>query len=175
MSHRTELQSALRQYPSNLPSFQDLFPNFGNGQEVVQKFVTFIASEPQCFERSLATGHITGSALVTNKSMNRVLLTLHAKLGMWLQLGGHADGQHLVHDVAAREVEEEHGVKLETMNRHHPVDSLIVAVAHQAFVDLSPIALRQLCARDGQPVIADLKSIYEVDALQKLGCEVFRL
>jgi len=75
----------------------------------------------------------------------------------------------------AREVEDEYGIELKTINHHAPVDSLIVAVAHQAYVGLSPIALRQLCASDGKPVIADLKSIYEVDALQKLGCQVFRL
>ena len=75
----------------------------------------------------------------------------------------------------AREVEAEYGIRLQTIDHYDPVDSLIVAVPHQAFVDLSPIALRQLCARDGRPVIADLKSIYDVDALQKLECEVFRL
>jgi UDP-N-acetyl-D-galactosamine dehydrogenase len=75
----------------------------------------------------------------------------------------------------AREVKAEYGVELKAINHHAPVDALIVAVAHQAFVDLSPIALRQLCASDGPTVIADLKSIYDVDALEKLECEVFRL
>jgi len=75
----------------------------------------------------------------------------------------------------AREVEEEYDIRLQAVDHYEPVDSLIVAVAHQAFVDLSPMALRELCASDGPTVIADLKSIYDVHALQELGCEVFRL
>lgn len=56
-------------------------------------------------------GHFTGSALVCSRDMKSVLLTLHAKLNMWLQLGGHADGDLDLFSVASRELEEESGLK----------------------------------------------------------------
>jgi 8-oxo-dGTP pyrophosphatase MutT (NUDIX family) len=40
----------------------------------------------------------------------RCLLTHHRKLDRWLQLGGHADGQWLIEEVALREAREESGV-----------------------------------------------------------------
>ncbi len=76
----------------------------------IKRLVSFIDSTPQCFERTHAEGHITGSALVTNASLDKVLLTLHAKLGMWLQLGGHSDGDPDTAQVALREAQEEGGL-----------------------------------------------------------------
>jgi 8-oxo-dGTP pyrophosphatase MutT (NUDIX family) len=38
-----------------------------------------------------------------------VLLTLHAKLNKWLQLGGHVDGENEVQNAARREAQEESG------------------------------------------------------------------
>jgi 8-oxo-dGTP pyrophosphatase MutT (NUDIX family) len=53
---------------------------------------------------------LTGSALVTTPSFDAVLLTLHGKLNKWLQLGGHADGDPDLSNVAAKEVGEESGL-----------------------------------------------------------------
>jgi 8-oxo-dGTP pyrophosphatase MutT (NUDIX family) len=61
-------------------------------------------------DRSNWEGHLTGSGLVTNQSMDKVLLTLHAKLGLWLQLGGHADFDPDLGAVALRECQEESGL-----------------------------------------------------------------
>ena len=77
---------------------------------IAERFASFITSTPDCFERSHLAGHLTGSAIVVSEDFKEVLLTLHAKLGMWLQLGGHADGHHLIHEVAAAEVREESGL-----------------------------------------------------------------
>ena len=74
------------------------------------RFLDFIAQTPDCFLRATLPGHFTGSALVVNKSLSRVLLTHHKKLGLWLQLGGHADGHHLLHEVAMTEACEESGL-----------------------------------------------------------------
>ena len=55
--------------------------------------------------------HLTASALVLNPGLDKALLTLHAKAGMWLQFGGHlepADGT--VHAGATREAREESGI-----------------------------------------------------------------
>jgi hypothetical protein len=45
------------------------------------------------FVRERVAGHFTGSAWLVDRGGMRVLLTHHRKLGRWLQLGGHADGE----------------------------------------------------------------------------------
>lgn len=62
-----------------------------------------------CFERSLLHAHFTGSAWVVDIAMKKLLLTHHAKLDRWLQLGGHADGECDMSKVAHRELREESG------------------------------------------------------------------
>jgi 8-oxo-dGTP pyrophosphatase MutT (NUDIX family) len=73
-------------------------------------FIEFVRGHPDCFERSLAHGHVTGSAWVVNEDGGEVLLTHHRKLDRWLQLGGHADGDPDVLGVAIREAVEESGL-----------------------------------------------------------------
>lgn len=70
----------------------------------------FVRSTADCFERAHSAGHVTGSALVVTPSLDRVLLMLHGKLGRWLQLGGHADGDPRVEQVALKEAGEESGL-----------------------------------------------------------------
>ena len=73
-------------------------------------FLGFAAAHPDCCERTLATGHFTGSAWLVSADGCRVLLTHHRKLDRWLQLGGHADGDGDLARVALREAEEESGL-----------------------------------------------------------------
>lgn len=75
-----------------------------------QLFEAFLASSPTVFERHHPPGHFTGSAWLLSRDGQRVLLTHHRKLGRWLQLGGHADGDHDLARVALREAEEESGL-----------------------------------------------------------------
>ena len=73
-------------------------------------FREFLASAPEVFERSHGPGHFTGSAWLVSGDGERVLLTHHRKLGRWLQLGGHADGDGDLARVALREAQEESGL-----------------------------------------------------------------
>jgi hypothetical protein len=73
-------------------------------------FLEFLASSPQSFERAHVPGHFTGSAWLVSADGQRVLLTHHRKLGRWLQLGGHADGDPDLAGVALREAGEESGL-----------------------------------------------------------------
>lgn len=77
---------------------------------MVQRLRGFVMDNPGCFERSLGIGHVTGSAWVLDKTRGRVLLTHHKKLDIWVQLGGHADGESDVAAVAMREAREESGI-----------------------------------------------------------------
>ncbi|MFQ5598444.1 MAG: NUDIX hydrolase [Nitrospiria bacterium] len=79
--------------------------------ETVRRFISFVKTHPNCFERSLEIGHITGSAWLVNRNRTKVLLTHHKKLDKWLQLGGHADGQSNILSVALREAYEESGLE----------------------------------------------------------------
>jgi 8-oxo-dGTP pyrophosphatase MutT (NUDIX family) len=78
--------------------------------DALARITTFIGRYPNCFDRSLAVGHITGSAWLIDPPGTHVLLTHHRKLGKWLQLGGHADGNPDVLAVAIREAQEESGI-----------------------------------------------------------------
>ena len=75
-----------------------------------QQFEAFSASHPDVYQRTHPPGHFTASAWLVSQDGARVLLTHHKKLGRWLQLGGHADGDSDLANVALREAEEESGL-----------------------------------------------------------------
>jgi ADP-ribose pyrophosphatase YjhB (NUDIX family) len=75
------------------------------------KMLEFLNSHETCFERSLSIGHFTGSCWLINRDGTKFLLTLHKKIGRWLQLGGHADGDSDILRVAMKEAHEESGLE----------------------------------------------------------------
>jgi 8-oxo-dGTP pyrophosphatase MutT (NUDIX family) len=85
-------------------------PLDSNEAEMGRHLLQFVETQPGCFERSCLEGHLTGSAWVVDAGRTRVLLTHHRKLGRWLQLGGHADGDPDLLAVALREAREESGL-----------------------------------------------------------------
>ena len=92
------------------------------------RFVDFVERQPRCFERDcFDDGHVTGSALVVNRRRDAALMTHHAKLGRWLQLGGHSDGDSDVLAVACREAEEESGLAVASLSAA-PLDIDIHAI-----------------------------------------------
>lgn len=76
-----------------------------------QNLLAFLRESDNNFERSNLQGHVTGSAWLLNSTRSRVLLMHHRKLTMWMQLGGHADGDSDILAVALREAQEESGLK----------------------------------------------------------------
>jgi UDP-N-acetyl-D-galactosamine dehydrogenase len=75
----------------------------------------------------------------------------------------------------SNEVQKEYGLVLDQITPQTQVDSLILAVAHTEFSQMTPGELRGLCISGGKPVIADLKALHERGGLEAQGFEVFRL
>lgn len=75
------------------------------------RIARFVRAHPRdAHRRSCLAGHLTASALLLDDAGERALCTLHKKLGRWLQLGGHADGDANLVACALRECREESGI-----------------------------------------------------------------
>lgn len=83
---------------------------YPNEQPTIARVRTLVQTHPDAFYRTCQIGHITGSAWIVSADKQRCLLTHHRKLDRWLQLGGHADGEQAVEQVALREAREESGM-----------------------------------------------------------------
>ncbi|MEM9658285.1 MAG: NUDIX hydrolase [Planctomycetota bacterium] len=98
--HRRPLLAMLARYERKFPAERD----------VAARIRRFVATHPDCFQRSCVPGHVTGSAWVVSHDHKRCLLVHHRKLNRWLQPGGHTDGQSDVAQAALREAIEESGI-----------------------------------------------------------------
>jgi 8-oxo-dGTP pyrophosphatase MutT (NUDIX family) len=105
-----------------------------------EQMMTFVQQQPRCFERELEIGHITASGWLLSADGKRVLLTHHAKLNMWVHLGGHCDGDADVLRVAMKEAQEESGIlQIVPVSDHifdidiHPIPAYKQTPAHQHY------------------------------------------
>ncbi|MGW1670091.1 NUDIX hydrolase [Streptomyces sp. NPDC002324] len=96
--------------------------------ELRQAYLDHLAAHPDGMWKACGDGHITASGLVIDPERGRVLLTLHRKLRMWLQMGGHCEpGDGTLAGSALREATEESGIAGLTLlpggpvrlDRHH--------------------------------------------------------
>ncbi|WP_045737980.1 NUDIX hydrolase [Xanthomonas sp. MUS 060] len=78
--------------------------------ELAAQFLALLDDAADPFVRARLAGHFTGSAWLVSADGARTLLTHHRKLRRWLQLGGHADGERDLAQVALREAQEESGL-----------------------------------------------------------------
>lgn len=98
--HRDHVRELLQRYALAWPGEADL----------AARFAHFVDEHDDCLLRTCAPGHVTASAWILSPSGGEVLLTLHKKLGRWLQLGGHVDGERRIELAALREAAEESGL-----------------------------------------------------------------
>ncbi len=77
---------------------------------VRENILAFTDEHEDAALRSCAPGHLTASALVLDAEGTRALFTHHKKLGLWLQLGGHCDGETNLARAALTESIEESGI-----------------------------------------------------------------
>jgi 8-oxo-dGTP pyrophosphatase MutT (NUDIX family) len=84
------------------------------GQAALREaFLAFLAARPDdACRRSCEAGHLTASALVLDHERRNVLLTLHPRVGRWIQLGGHCEPEDdTLVTAALREATEESGIE----------------------------------------------------------------
>ncbi|MFI1395120.1 NUDIX hydrolase [Streptomyces sp. NPDC020681] len=85
-------------------------------EELRRLYLDHLATHPDGMWKACEAGHVTASALVIDPEHGRVLLTLHKKLGMWLQMGGHCEpGDATLAQAALREATEESGIEALTL------------------------------------------------------------
>jgi 8-oxo-dGTP pyrophosphatase MutT (NUDIX family) len=77
---------------------------------MLQQMIDFVQKTPGAYHRENLEGHLTASGWIVNADLSKVLLLHHAKLGKWLQPGGHADGNKNLIEVVRAELQEETGI-----------------------------------------------------------------
>ena len=113
-------------------------PTLAEGS-VREAFLGFLSARPDAMWRSCVAGHVTASALILDPVRRSVLLTLHPRAGMWLQVGGHCDPDDItLLDAARREAVggERHRrstVRSDAAQPGRARDHLFARRAHQAF------------------------------------------
>lgn len=127
--HRQPLFDLLARYAAANPQEQDL----------VARFTAFAAQHADCLLRSCVPGHLTASCWIVAPDRRHVLLTHHRKLGRWLQLGGHADGEANLAEAARREAQEESGIAELTLLTGAACTELLVPLD----LDVHPIPARR--------------------------------
>ena len=130
--HRKPLLELLERYEARHPA----------ESACVARIRELVRNHPDCFERTCEPGHVTASSWIVSSDRRAFLLTHHRKLGRWLQLGGHADGDPNVAEVALREAREESG--LETLR--FPAETRVEGRPIPIDVDVHRIP-----ARPGEP------------------------
>jgi UDP-N-acetyl-D-galactosamine dehydrogenase len=75
---------------------------------------------------------------------------------------------------SAAEVAHEYDLQLGQFDAENQVDALVVAVGHNEYRNATPAELRALC-RGSQPVLADVKSLFDRHEAAAAGFTVFRL
>ncbi len=85
-------------------------------QELIDKraILSFIGNNDNCLNRTNLIAHITSSAFVLNKKMDKVLFIHHNIYNSWGWVGGHTDGDPNLLKVAIKEAMEETGISKAT-------------------------------------------------------------
>jgi 8-oxo-dGTP pyrophosphatase MutT (NUDIX family) len=92
-----------------------------------ERTLKLLTDGPAAMTRAHRAGHLTASAMIVGAD-GRVLLCLHGRMNMWMQVGGHCEpGDRTLAAAALREATEESGLSGLRLDRD-PIDVDIHAV-----------------------------------------------
>jgi 8-oxo-dGTP pyrophosphatase MutT (NUDIX family) len=92
-------------------------PDEPRGRAHLARIRAFVERHAHPFDRSIAEGHLTASAVTVSEDGTHALLVFHRKLDLWLQPGGHAEpADTTAESVALREAREETGLRALTLH-----------------------------------------------------------
>ena len=91
-------------------SFENYIPKCEQEKLDKKAILEFIERNDDSLERSNLVAHITSSAIITNKEMNKVLFAHHNIYNSWAWVGGHNDSDPDLLHVALKEAKEETGI-----------------------------------------------------------------
>lgn len=140
------------------------------GQDQLRRlYLDHLGRHQDGWSRSCPGQHLTASSMIISPAGDQVLLTLHRKIGRWLQTGGHIEADDRdVRGAALREATEESGLgdillgDLLILSRHEVVCGPVRPTFH---LDLQFLALtdpaRQISVSDESDDVA----WFAVDAL----------
>ncbi|MFW0792585.1 NUDIX domain-containing protein [Gordonia sp. CPCC 205515] len=125
-------------------------------------YLAFLDAAPNGCLRASEPGHITGSAIVFDATLRHVLLTLHPRVGRWIQLGGHCEeSDETLRDAAAREAHEESGlpdltVTADPVHLHtHPITCSLGLPTRHLDVRFAAVAAPTADGTPPPPVLSD--------------------
>lgn len=95
------------EFPATIAAYAERWPLEA---ATASLFAELLGDGEDVFCRERLAGHFTASCWLVDASGQRALLTHHRKLGLWLQLGGHADGERDLRVAALKEAGEESGL-----------------------------------------------------------------
>lgn len=122
-----------------------------------KRTLALLEAGPVAMTRAHAPGHVTASTLIVGAD-GRVLLHLHGRLGMWMQVGGHCEPEDAaLADAALREATEESGIPGLRLDPD-PID-----------VDIHPVR----CKPSGESVHYDVRflAVCPADAVERISAE----
>ena len=76
-----------------------------------EQMLEFMLANDNCLTRENTVAHFTTSIWTVNKERTKTLMVYHNIYNSWSWIGGHADGEENLAEVALRELQEETGVK----------------------------------------------------------------
>lgn len=115
-------------YIEDINSYAPIIEQEEHDLEVMKRFITDFPDT--CLSRENQYGHFSASAWVVNKERTKVLLNFHNIYKNWGWLGGHADSDDDLLNVALKEVHEESGLKNLKPVVDFPISIEILPVAY---------------------------------------------